>query len=180
MKKLKIELLAISYCFMFILLTSCQHHGVEYRKGNIIAGGGLCKVDGEYSFGGISINTKPYYQEETIPINPLKNQFAIKLADNSTLLSKDFNYFTISVLPEVETGKDDFYNYTYFFIPGYLFRFRNKKLISFCTKTSAAGKRYTPMIGKTDCKKFYTFPISRKNLESIFEKPNEYVFLSGW
>lgn len=155
-----------------LTLSSCMSHYMGYKKGNIQATG--IKQNGEYIFHGVSLNV-----EKTNPLKPSNNQFAIKLDDGSILLSKNFNYSTISSLPKVRKVKYDSNKDISFFIPGYVFTFVENELTSFSTIMWLAGEKYNPRIGKVNGKKFYKFPITKDDLEFIFGKPDKYTFWSG-
>jgi hypothetical protein len=142
-------------------------HYTGYVKGNILARGSRTGNRNNGIFYDIEIRC------DKIPFNPNINKFTIKFLNSRILSSKNFSYSLISSIPNTSRWKNKD-GIECIFFDGYIFKFRNKKLFYFSTRKCLKGKVYTPVIGDKDGAKFYKFPISQKDLESILGPPDKY------
>ena len=165
-----------SVCILLIIILSSgcgyliyhlDEHYTAYIKGNILVRG---RRAGN-SKNGIFYDFIIYCNKETY--KPDVNKFTIKLSNSHILSSENFIYAYISSIPNAKHWKKKG-GINGFFFDGYMFEFKNKRLFYFQTREHVDGKQYTPMIGNKDGTKFYKFPISQKDLESILGAPDKY------
>lgn len=161
------------------LLTSCSctNHRTYLRE-NIEAKATLSMLN----------HAKYYYLSIGTPFEPFnksKVKFSIKLTNGMILSSNELSFQNISSLPLIEkfttfdggmkewSGKAD----VCFYVDDFSFIFKKKKLVGF--RTGGWGKSKTktilPMIGNITKTKFFEFPITQKQLESLFGKTNKQI-----
>lgn len=168
-------IIAISCIGCGSLLYYVAGHYTGYIKGNIKVVGTRIGNRDDAVFYSIRIRCNK------IPFNPNVDNFTIKFSNGRILSSKDFFYSLISSIPNSKQWVSERKNkegwggeIKGFFVDGYMFEFRNKKLLYFSTREYVEGKKFITMIGTKDGKQFYKFPVTQKQLESILGKPDRY------
>jgi hypothetical protein len=162
----------------FLLMScSCANHR-SYMKGNIEAKATLSIIK----------HAKYYYLSIGTPSKPFDSstvKFSIKLMDGMIFSSNELSFKNISSLPAIEKftsfngamkewlGEAD----VCFYIDDFSFIFKKKKLVGFRFEGWGKSKTKTilPMIGNITKTKFFKFPITQKQLESLFGKANKQI-----
>jgi len=159
-----------------VFLESCAltTHYTGYRKGNLKVVG----TRNAYENTAVFLTLRVYNKRDNI-LKPIvmKNvtPFLIKLPNKKVILSTDFNYSTILHISDI-INKYVNENSISIILPGYKFIFnKEKQLIYFTTiKNYKNHIDFQPEIGNPNDNKFYKFPMTQDQLESILGKPDQY------
>ncbi len=168
-----LSIISIPFVLSACMLTG---HYTAYIKDNIKAVGTRgALISGKAIYSTISIGTP------SEPFDVSKNKFSIKLSDSDIISTEEMTFRKISELPGIKKsvaikgrlkeweGKAD----VVYFIYGYFFVFNGEELVLF-EADEFRQKELIPVIGNFNKTEFYKFPITEKQLEKLFGKPNIY------
>jgi hypothetical protein len=155
-----------------VILCGCSiSYLTIYQNNNIEAVGSRKGDSSQAIFYSIDIGN------DSTSFNPSINKFAIKLSNGEIITSNKINYKTISELPNIEKTNDKNNNHVILCVDNYRFEFNDKyELVNFYARLNHySSKKDGAIIGDINLKYFYQFPMSQKELETLFGKPDKYI-----